>query len=226
MEITLISRPQFDEAAFGDFLEALGIDGIGSITSPADLRAESLVETCARLCYRSYGKGRTDAKAFFDNILNSGHFSVLEHANYTFLVTGVSRSLTHELVRHRHFSFSQLSQRFVDAEDMEAILPPALRGTDMEYLIPQVMEDAKVLYGFIQRRLRSAGFTKKQANEAARSVLPNCTATEIAITGNIRTFREFILKRRSIYADAEIQELATEIGKILKAEAPMLMGGI
>ena len=226
MNVRMISKPQLDESAVIDFLDEHGVDIDGALVVSEDLEAESIVETCARLCYMSFGKGRKSAKDFFDNILNSGHFSVLEHANYGFLVTGVSRSLTLELVRHRHFSFSQLSQRFVDAEDMEAVIPPALRDTDMEPLLHSAMNEAKGLYTFIQSRLRSAGFTRKQANEAARAVLPNCTETKIAITGNVRTWREFILKRRSPYADAEIQELAEKVRTMLVAEAPLLMGGM
>src|SRR5690554_342524 len=92
--------------------------------------ADLLAEFAGRSCYQSFHKPNPKTEAnqdYLRNILNQGHFSVLEHASATFYVTGVSRALTHELIRHRHLSYSELSQRFVNVEDAEVVIPPALR---------------------------------------------------------------------------------------------------
>jgi thymidylate synthase (FAD) len=152
------------------------------------------------------------------NILSSGHNSVLEHASATFYITGVSRALTHQLVRHRHFSFSELSQRFVDVGDQKMVIPPALRyvGNDLDYLSTMMAESYEDIVGALHDR----GLTRKQAREAARAVLPGHWETKIVVTGNHRAWREMISKRATLHADAEICELAVALFKSLSLVAP------
>lgn len=185
--------------------------------------ADELSEYSGRTCYQSWSKPNPETATnagYLKNILDSYHFSVLEHASVTFYIEGVSRSLTHELVRHRHLSYSQLSQRFVDESSVELVVPPALRGSDERASLLDAMEFAKEIYNSIVESLLSNGLPRKKAREAARAVLPNMTETKIVVTGNHRAWREFLTKRNSPGADAEIRELAQEILGQLKKIAP------
>ncbi len=182
--------------------------------------AEILSEFAGRLCYQSWSNpSRRSNEAYLRNILAQEHFSVLEHAGFTVVLTGVSRSCTHELVRHRHFSFSQLSQRFHNEAEPAVVIPPLFRG-DPEAL--SILEEVYATTSTAYQRLVELAYRKlegitdrtlrrKRAREAARCVLPNCTETHIVVTGNHRAWREFFEKRGSLHADAEIREVALRI---------------
>lgn len=197
-------------------------------TTTAD--AEQLVEHSGRICYDSYGKGRKTNAEFIENIIASGHHSVLEHANWSVLITGVSRSLTHELVRHRHFSYSQLSQRYVDSSDVAFVPPPALQNGEVhcynvwEHAMEQALEAYRSIESQLSLKDWGEGVSKTQrtklARQAARSVLPNCTETKLVVTGNARAWRHFFRLRGSEHADVEIRNLAVKILELLKPEAP------
>ena len=229
MKAYLISRPTLDFYVLEQFHKEEKLPDNFYWINPGSL-AELLVEICGRLCYMSFGKGRKSNEEFLKNIIESKHFSVLEHANYTFLFTGVSRSLTHELVRHRHFSFSQLSQRYVDESEAKMILPSALETDTEKRLFEGITEDAKNMYKSLVHLLEARfaeqfenpTLRRKAARQAARAVLPNATETKIAVTGNARTWREFIQKRNTPMADPEIRALAAEVYGQLKVEAPFL----
>lgn len=185
--------------------------------------ADALGEFAGRACYQSFHKpneGTRSNGGYLSNIINQRHFSVLEHSSVTFYVEGVSRALTHELIRHRHLSYSQLSQRFVNGH--VHVDHPTLEqvGAHSSLLIDEAARHAALAYRSIVRDLESKGLSKKQVREAARMVLPNSTETKIVVTGNLRAWREFIEKRNSPAADAEIQELAREILRHLKSLAP------
>src|SRR5215813_12341156 len=119
--LTLISRPSFTGP------EHLPVDWIGDSTD-----GERLAEFAGRLCYMSqHNPAKRETREYLENIKKQGHGSVLEHANYSILLEGVSRSLTHELVRHRAgFAYSQLSQRYVDETEARFVIPPAIIGDD------------------------------------------------------------------------------------------------
>jgi thymidylate synthase (FAD) len=106
-KVYLVGRQVTDDAALARFLEDEGV----SWHTDTEVGAERLAEVAGRVCYMSYGRGRKTNREFVGHIIEVGHGSVLEHGVWNFLVTGVSRSFTHELIRHRHFSYSQLSQR-------------------------------------------------------------------------------------------------------------------
>ncbi len=181
--------------------------------------AEVLAEFAGRLCYQSWHRPNPATarnEDYLRNILGQGHFSVLEHAGFTVVLTGVSRSFTHEMVRHRHFSYSQLSQRFVGEEHARVVVPPLFRE-DLE-ILEEVHRKTQEAYARLvqlaQRKLEALPdrrMRRKRAREAARCVLPNMTETHIVITGNHRAWREFFEKRGSLHADAEIREVAVRI---------------
>lgn len=186
--------------------------------------ADELAEFAGRTCYQSFARPNAATAANADylaNILTQQHFSVLEHASVTFYIEDVSRSLTHELIRHRHLSYSQLSQRYVDASQMTYVVPPALAddGDAIEDL-DNAFQFALADYRDLVESLEAKGSTRKQAREAARCVLPNMTSTALVVTGNLRAWRDVILKRNSPGADAEIQELAATILGHLRIIAP------
>jgi thymidylate synthase (FAD) len=192
---------------------------------------QALAEFAGRACYQSWGKPNpataTNA-GYLAHILDVGHFSVLEHGSVTFYISGVSRSLTHELVRHRHFSYSQLSQRYVPERDAAVVEPdviaedPVLHEKFLAASEASVRAYTELLEGLEKRFADTPDPTarRKQARQAARAVLPNATETRIVVTGNYRAWRHFITMRASEYADVEIRRLAVECLKQLQRVAP------
>lgn len=194
---------------------------------------EALVEFAGRACYQSWSKPnpRTATNAaYLRHIIEVGHFSVLEHATASLYITGVSRSCTHELIRHRHFSYSQLSQRYVPDGDARVVVPPGIDDDpELRALLLAAADASREAYEQLLARLearftdQSAGGTvlqRKQARQAARAVLPNDTETRIVVTGNYRAWRHFIAMRASEHADTEIRRLAIACLRQLSAVAP------
>jgi thymidylate synthase (FAD) len=207
-------------------------------TTDTGAAAEVLAEIAGRTCYMSFGKGRKSNEEYLDNILTSKHGSVLEHAVWNLLITGVSRSLTHELVRHRAgFGYSQLSQRYVDEGDARYVVPPlyqedeALRAKwqeTIELVRKAYVELAEATSQYVQQKRPEMAprDRRKWARQAARSVLPNATETKIFVTGNARAWRHFLELRGSPHADTEIRMLAVEVCHALKKESPNIFHDI
>ena len=192
---------------------------------------EALAEFAGRACYQSWTKPNpataTNA-GYLAHILEVGHLSVLEHGSVTFYLSGISRSLTHELIRHRHFSYSQLSQRYVPERDA-AMVEPAVIADDPELhaLFQEAGEAALSSYTRLLEGLEktfadveNVTARRKQARQAARAVLPNATETRIVVTGNYRAMRHFVAMRASEHADVEIRELAIAMLRELQRVAP------
>jgi thymidylate synthase (FAD) len=231
-KVTLLARQQY--------LGAPHIQWEGD--SP--VAGETVAEFAGRICYLSFGPdagfegghrliaGRTTNEQYLGNILKTRHGSVIEHAVWTLLLEGVSRALTHELVRHRHFSFSQLSQRYVDESDVAFVQPPEIAdGTPAHATFiascERSIDEYRNLLAHIEEQVRdepSATLRRKRARQTARSVLPNATETKIVVTGNARAWRHFIELRASGGADTEIRTLALKVLELLKGEAPNLFG--
>ena len=191
--------------------------------------AARLIEFAGRLCYMSFANplGRTN-RGYVENLLRQRHFSVIEHASVSVAVRGVSRSLTHELVRHRHFSFSQLSQRFVNEEEAAVVLPGEIRraGLDGDALAAaaQAQQAYRQLAASLERGLRARVADRvarrKMARQAARAVLPNMTETMIVVSGNLRAWAGFLKKRGAPEAEPEIRGLALLVHPLLLRVAP------
>ena len=225
MKVTLI--------AYTKFLHNAAIEATnGQWQAPEDLAVREgtgadLTEFCGRQCYESWHKPNPETatnEGYLANIIDHEHYSVLEHAVATFHIKDVSRSLTHELIRHRHFSYSELSQRFVNiGKEVKFITPPAYDGdlgTSMA-LDYHMQDSGKVYNSLVEKRIK-AGDTRKEAREAARAVMPNMTPTAIVMTGNHRAWREMLLKRGSEHADAEIRQLAILIFHELAIHEPAI----
>jgi thymidylate synthase (FAD) len=199
-------------------------------TTDADGGA-ALVEFAGRACYQSWSKPnpRTATNAgYIKHIIDVGHFSVLEHASVSFYITGISRSLTHELIRHRHFSYSQLSQRYVPETESQIVVPPGMEDDpELRQILAEAADASRATYTELLAKLEAkfadqpnAVLRRKQARQAARAVLPNATETRIVVTGNYRAWRHFIAMRASEHADVEIRRLAIECLRRLAEVAP------
>ena len=149
---------------------------------------------------------------------------------WSFLITGVSRSFTHELIRHRHFSYSQLSQRYVDESQSEFIEPDVIAADpELHAIWSQAVNATRAAYDQLVSGLEGKfsdipekTLRRKMARQAARSVLPNATETKIFMTGNARALRHFIELRGSEHADVEIRKVAVAMLKLMQKESPNL----
>ncbi|MDF2825110.1 MAG: thyX [Mycobacterium sp.] len=191
----------------------------------------ALLEFAGRACYQSWSKPnpRTATNAdYLQHIIDVGHFSVLEHATVSFYITGISRSCTHEVIRHRHFSYSQLSQRYVPEHDSQVVVPPGIEDDpQLQQLFLDAADASRAAYTELLGRLEdkladvpNATLRRKQARQAARAVLPNATETRIVVTGNYRAWRHFIAMRASEHADVEIRRVAIACLRQLADVAP------
>jgi thymidylate synthase (FAD) len=201
--------------------------------------SESLIEFAGRKCYRSYGVGlnpnikkvREHQDEYLNNLIRSGHGSVLEHANYTLVLHNVSRVLTHELVRHRAgTAYSQESLRYVRLTEIPMWLPEWVKEdpdamTKVVELVEQ-MEEFQA-WGAEHWGLDSPGTefrTKKEVTSFMRRLAPEGLATSVVMTANVRAIRHIIEMRTAKGAEEEIREVAGKIGKLMAWEAPQLFG--
>ncbi len=206
--------------------------------APADIdwatdadSGSALAEFAGRACYETFDKPNphtaTNA-AYVRHILDVGHLAVLEHSSATMYLRGVSRSCGQEVMRHRMFSFSQLSQRFVPTEEARVVLPQAIAKdehlSELFLRAADVAHDAyfEFLGGLTENFADepNALLRQKQARQAARAILPNATETRFVMTGNYRSWRHFIGMRATETADPEIRALAVACLEQLRAVSP------
>ncbi len=211
--VYLVGRQTINEAEIERFLA----DHKASWETDTEIGAEQLCEVAGRLCYMSFGKGRKTNNEYLGHILEVGHGSVLEHATWNLLITGVSRSFTHELVRHRAgWAYSQLSQRYVDESEADFVEPDVIAGDPaLHEMWLEAIEASHAAYVKLVEKLAEKyaeypdkTMRRKLARQAARSVLPNATETRIFVSANARALRHFIEMRCSEFADIEIRKVA------------------
>lgn len=224
--VTLVAKTEYLADAAASAMAGFRTDAEGG---------QALAEAAGRSCYQSFG--RTNPKTatnegYLAHILEVGHLSVLEHGTVSFYVTGVSRSLTHELVRHRHISPSQLSQRYVPADDIEFVVPEVIaEDAELAQLFRESVRSSRDAYSALKEGLErkfaelpEGTGKKKAARQAARAVLPNAAETRIVLTGNYRAWRHFVAMRATEAADVEIRALAIEVLKQLYRLSPNVFG--
>jgi len=243
--VQLLARPAVSVDGLRPFLDgfdpALGFSAYVDDPTPLPPGAQ-LCKVAGQLCYASFGPRRTqnrDAPRYFRNIKESGHGSVLEHACYSLLLYGVSRSVTHELVRHRAgFGYSQLSQRYVSGQVLrfverpEFAEDPDLHARFVERIDRAAAEYAAVADALIERQrggqalLSAEARTdlRKKVQQAARALLPNETEAPIVVTGNARAWRHFLEMRASPHAEIEIRALAFAVFSVLVTVDDVLFG--
>jgi len=239
--VYVLGRQTIDDTELDRFLSDHGV----SWESDSAIAAEVATETAGRVCYMSFAKPRPGGNAaYLHHIKEVGHGSVLEHAVWNFLFTGISRSLTHELVRHRAgMGYSQLSQRYVDESVAEYVEPDIIAADpELHALWLEAVNHVHASYVKLAEKLNSklsdpaaaaaamippgADRTtrRKAARQAARSVLPNATETKIFVTANARAIRHFLEQRGSAYAEPEIRKLACKVLDVMQKESPNLFG--
>lgn len=229
-EIYLVGRPTTNDDEIARFLAD---HDVSHWTTDADEAGQKLTEIAGRVCYMSFARPRPGGNgAYLKNIIDTGHGSVLEHATYNFLITGVSRSFTHELIRHRAgFGYSQLSQRYVDESQAEFIEPASIAADpELHALFVRTVAQCQKAYVELTAKLAekierespelSKTDRRKSARQAARSVLPNATETKIFVTANARALRHFFFLRGNYHAEDEIRNVAIQIWEIVRKESP------
>ncbi len=237
-KVFLIARPAVDFEAMRAYLQDVrGESWLQRRSSEETVTAgELLVEFGGRLCYHSWEPGlnpnvsrvRTDRDEYFENILASGHGSVLEHANYSFALRNVSRVFTHELIRHRAGSaFSQESLRYVRLADIGFRVPPALEPLRERALAVVEQLEELQLDAARELGLHKEGVPfhiKKEATSALRRLAPIGLSTDILWTANARTLRHVIELRTAPGAEEELRLVFDLIARLMIDEAPLLFG--
>jgi len=241
--VVLIAKPQVELEGMRAFLEGFGseLDFAQYVDDPSPLTpAARLMKTAGQTCYASFGPKRSynsNAKRYFDNLSSSGHGSVYEHATLSFLCYGISRSNSHEIVRHRAgTAFSQLSQRFVSGrvlrfvERPEYQQHPALHKSFEERIdraareYEEMADELLSLQSEGDQLLSADARTdrRKRVQQTARSVLPNETETILVLSANIRSWRHMIEMRTDEHAESEIRDLFFRIFLCLRMAEPLL----
>lgn len=241
--IRVIGRLRLDWDAIEGYLDERERDWEVDITPDDGTRDLELAsEFAGRVCYDAFGTAqyRRSNSYYLKNILVQRHGSVLEHASVMLLIEGVSRTLTHELIRHRvGVAYSQRSQRYVSEGHAGFIIPPELlslwdieRNEDEQAAVLQwvdAIEAASAAYNnlstLLQKRMDAEEDLKPRerrirSKQAARSVLPNATETTLVMTANMRALRHICEVRGGMGAEAEIRRFACALLRIMKQEAP------
>ena len=199
MNVTLISNTEDPEFVIT----------LAAATCYSDLTLDKLKEKCLNKEYQD---------KMVKMLLENGHESPLEHANFTFFIEGISRSVSHQLVRHRIASYSQRSQRYTTMRPEEFTIPESIKNNPhAQALFEQHLKDTFDLY--------NAYIEDGIPKEDAREILPNATQTSLVMTMNLRELRHFMELRMCMRAQSGIRELADKIYSIIKSEFPILIIG-
>ena len=229
--VYLVGKQVVNDDEINDFLQD---HNVSHWTTDTEVAGEKLCEVAGRLCYMSFVKPRPGGNgAYLNHIKEVGHGSVTEHAVFNFIITNVSRSFTHELVRHRAgFGYSQLSQRYVDESNAEYVVPSCIKEDPELYdmwleSVSQSHQCYVKLSNLLAEKFKNVEnktLRRKMARQAARSILPNATETKIFVTANVRSLRHFIEMRCNEHADDEIRLVAQKILELLQEASPNLFG--
>jgi thymidylate synthase (FAD) len=227
--VYLVGRQVVDDAELDRFLAD---HGVSTWETDTEVAGERLAEIAGRVCYMSFARPRPGGnRTYLGHILEVGHGSVLEHSVWNFIFTGISRSLSHELIRHRAgWGYSQLSQRYVDESVAEYVEPDCIAADpELHRLWLDAVANSHQAYVKLAERLQESfkdepdrTLRRKLARQAARSVLPNATETKIFVSANARALRHFIEMRASRHAEVEIRKLAVQVLRVMQREAPNL----
>ena len=243
--VVVLAKPQTNVAGLSGFLEGFDPDlrFPEYLDDPTELPDSSqLCKTAGQACYASYGPRRTkndNAAAYFERLTSAGHGSVLEHSSFNFLLYGISRSVTHELVRHRAgVAISQISQRYVSGTVLRFVERPEYQeDPDLHRLFEERADRAAAEYEamaelLLERQEGGASMltadyktdARKKVQQTARSLLPNETEAPMVFTGNVRALRHIIEMRADAHAESEIRNLALRLFLCLRTVDPILFG--
>ncbi len=238
-KVYLVAKTQLVREGLENYLNDIGNPDWRPDVDVSD--AENLIEAAGRMCYRSwqpYDPSKPEAtnpnisqvrrgnERYIANVLKSGHGSILEHVNMTFICRNVSRVFTHELVRHRAgMAYSQESLRYVRLDDLSFWIPEAARNN------PAAKEKFESVVDFLENTQKelaeifsihdSSDFTeKKHLTSMFRRLAPIGLGTSIMVTGNLRSWRHIIAMRTSPAAEEEIRIVAGQIAEVCKQAYP------
>lgn len=198
---------------------------------------EELIAAAAKLCYaENTGKileqEPEKARQFVQKLKSMGHLSPVEHAVFTFYLEGISRAMSHQLVRHRLASYSQRSQRYVKHTGFDYVVPPALHGKVIEEDGRQVdaenyfKETMAYIAGRYAKLVEALGNKGESSNEDARYILPNACETKLFMTMNARQLLHFFEERLCERAQWEIRQVAEKMLALVREKCPSLFSGI
>lgn len=228
-QIFVLARSELSDSAKDLYLYFGASEPV--LPSPPSPSAEEVVEAAGRTCYLSFanpsGRGTAD---YIENLIRQGHESVLEHVTWTFVLTGVSRAFTHQMVRHRvGFAYSQLSQQYVDHRSIRFVVPaellmnPELLPSWKKAVLTQRQSYIELVESLSSAPSKLGARERvRSMRSAARSVLPNCVEAVIAVTGNARAWRHFLEVRGSTEGDIEMRRVCALLLSTLKKEAPSI----
>jgi thymidylate synthase (FAD) len=243
--VVMIGRPEVSLEGLRDFLAGFDdeLEFVNYLEDPTELPpAARLLKTAGQTCYASFGPKRTHndkAKRYFDNQRAGGHGSVFEHATFSFLCYGISRSNTHEIVRHRAgTAYSQLSQRYVSGKVLRFVERPEYQDVPalhkrfcerIDSAWREYHEVAEELLGLQDQGEpllagEKATDRRKRVQQTARSVLPNEAETILVMSANVRAWRHMIEMRTDEHAESEIRDLFFRIFLCLEQAEPILFG--
>jgi thymidylate synthase (FAD) len=243
--VVMLARPRTNVAGLAGFLEGFDpeLRFPEYLDDPTRLPdSTQLCKTAGQVCYASFGPRRTtneNAAAYIGRLTSAGHGSVLEHASFSFLLYGISRSVTHELVRHRAgVGFSQISQRFVSGGVLRFVERPEYQvDEELHRLFEERVDRAAAEYGEMADRLldrQESGASmltadyktdaRKKVQQTARSLLPNETEAPMVFTGNVRALRHIIEMRADAHAESEIRNFALRLFLCVVTADPILFG--
>ena len=192
---------------------------------------QALAEFAGRACYQSWDRpnpGTATNRGYLDHILHVGHLSVLEHSTATFYLTDISRAVTHEMIRHRQFAYSELSSRYVPAGGPVAVEPAAVAADPaLHATFTAATSAAAAAHADLLAKLESAAdhapdgtLARKQARQLAAGLLPAAAGSALVVSGSYRAWRHFIGMRATEAADVEIRTIAVGILRALQDLAP------
>jgi thymidylate synthase (FAD) len=227
--LLVLARPTLDQAAIQTFLDD---EGLAWRRTPTATDPENLVEVAGRVCYLSFGRQQSDKTnaEYISHLVREQHESVLEHATWSFILSGISRGFSHQLVRHRvGFSFSQLSQQYHDETEAPLVMPRAIReipsaSEKWHAAAEKSLDTYRELIGELEE-IQTDLPPREQLRllrTAARSVLPAATETKLVFSANGRALRHFLQVRGTIEGDEEMRLVSALLARIMQEEAPAL----
>lgn len=227
-KIELIASTVVDAGTFQIDEDTLDITGdlLGMDIQLGSTDSETLMTYAGRGCYESWHRPsqatHADADYLKRTAFDMAHGSILEHANITLRFSGVSRAWLAEMERHRHLSWSVASQRYVDGTAFGVVMPPAIRDADPKVRDAWYASTVRSYTEYEDLVDSLSHLPRKQAREAARSVLPSAVETRGVVTGNIRAWANIIPLRAAAGADAEMQEVTRRILDVVEPVAPSI----
>ena len=237
-KVFVIAEPKIRYRELHKYLASVGAEAWydDNVLVDAPRSAETLAEVAGRLCYKSWKPGlnpnvtkvRTDSAEYLRNIIDVGHGSVLEHAQFTFIFKDVSRVFTHELVRHRvGTAISQESLRYVRLSDIDVRIPDILaphtdRVVSLVETLEEFQRDMSKEFGLDDEGVPF--HHKKEVTSALRRLAPIGLATDMVWSANVRTLRHVIEQRTALGAEEEIRSVFSTVADLMIEHSPLLFG--